>query len=308
VIDPTRNVAVWRWDESSEGFGKTGPNINPDGDTTNFVFDLRFPGQRFDSASGLNYNYMRDYDPSTGRYTQSDPIGLLGGINTYAYAGSMPTGAIDPMGLAHGYFDWGDLVFGVPVAAAEMLNFDPSLPQGLVDFVAGWGDTLSFGITRGVRSLLGDGSVNYCSGWYAGGEAAGVLHSLIFGGAHLGRNAMMQMGRRGNLASRVARGIERIFQDGRTYDRIMKMYSSSMGGLNRAGLNLHHWLIPQRWMGRTGRLDMGLNYMAIGARLNQYMNASTPARIAVEWGFRSSVLGIYGAVPTVVARRMEWSP
>lgn len=60
---------------------------------------LRFPGQRFDSASGLNYNMRRDYEAGTGRYTQSDPIGLHGGISTYGYAAQQPLMAIDPSGL-----------------------------------------------------------------------------------------------------------------------------------------------------------------------------------------------------------------
>lgn len=99
IVDPTRSLAIWRWDENSEAFGNTSPNTDPDADGTNLVFDLRFPGQRYDQASGLYYNYYRDYDPATGRYVQSDPIGLTGGISTYGYAGGMPTEAIDPSGL-----------------------------------------------------------------------------------------------------------------------------------------------------------------------------------------------------------------
>lgn len=48
--------------------------------------------------SGLHYNRHRYYDPGTGQFTQQDPIGLLGGINSYQY-GPNPTGWIDPTGL-----------------------------------------------------------------------------------------------------------------------------------------------------------------------------------------------------------------
>ncbi|ROU08958.1 RHS repeat-associated core domain-containing protein [Lysobacter enzymogenes] len=102
VIDPARNVAVWTWDAKSEMFGNSPPNQDPDLDGTALVFNMRLPGQRYDAASGLLYNYFRDYDPSTGRYIQSDPIGLAGGSNTYLYAGGSPGNLADMFGLATG--------------------------------------------------------------------------------------------------------------------------------------------------------------------------------------------------------------
>jgi RHS repeat-associated protein len=100
VIDPVRNVAVWRWDLAGEAFGDSAPEEDVDADGIAFVLDMRFPGQRYDAATGMNYNYFRDYDPGTGRYVQSDPIGLLGGPNTYAYANVDPLVFFDFFGLA----------------------------------------------------------------------------------------------------------------------------------------------------------------------------------------------------------------
>jgi RHS repeat-associated protein len=99
VADAT-GTTVWRWDQQ-EPYGNNVPDENPSGLGT-FEFPMRFPGQYFDKETNLAYNWMRDYSPGDGRYIQSDPIGLRGGLNTYAYVESRPLLLIDPDGLQAG--------------------------------------------------------------------------------------------------------------------------------------------------------------------------------------------------------------
>ena len=100
VIQPGATTAsdttVWQWDyfASNSTFGENAPSVQT------ITFNLRFPGQYYDSETGLNYNYARDYDPATGRYVESDPIGLHGDISTYAYVMDSPLNSDDALGLA----------------------------------------------------------------------------------------------------------------------------------------------------------------------------------------------------------------
>jgi RHS repeat-associated protein len=91
LTDRNQNV-VWRAHSTPFGAATTNGKV---------TFNLRFPGQYYDRETGFRYNYFRYYDPETGRYITSDPIGLRGGLNTYVYVGNNPLTRIDRTGL-----DW----------------------------------------------------------------------------------------------------------------------------------------------------------------------------------------------------------
>ena len=94
-------------------------DYSPFGEATitlsNATLNLRMPGQYEDSETGTHYNYRRNYDPATGRYTTSDPIGLRGGKNTYVYAEANPIRFVDPLGLE------AELTIGVAVGVGTRL-------------------------------------------------------------------------------------------------------------------------------------------------------------------------------------------
>ncbi len=97
VTRPGDHAMLWRWD-NADPFGANAANENPAG-LGAFSYNLRFPGQYYDAETGTHYNYFRDYDPTIGRYVQSDPIGLGGGLNTYGYVFQQPLRLVDRLGL-----------------------------------------------------------------------------------------------------------------------------------------------------------------------------------------------------------------
>jgi len=127
LMTDASQAVVWKVDY--DPFGEA--TITTEAVTNN----LRFPGQYFDAETGLHYNYFRDYDPTLGRYIESDPIGLAGGVNTYAYVGSNPVTRIDPLGL----HDLGPIIGGTienildwidpPPPAANDDDFEKLLPS-----------------------------------------------------------------------------------------------------------------------------------------------------------------------------------
>ncbi|WP_342585666.1 RHS repeat-associated core domain-containing protein, partial [Stenotrophomonas maltophilia] len=135
VVDPARDVVVWSWDLKGEAFGATAPNEDPDQDGTLFEFAMRFPGQRYDAESGLHYNVQRDYDPASGRFVTSDPLGLQGGISTYGYVKGNPLTSVDPDGmLAIPLLPPPPVVTGAPGAVGAYNGGDLSNPNGNWDF------------------------------------------------------------------------------------------------------------------------------------------------------------------------------
>jgi len=93
LADENANI-VWSWESEPFGESKAVGSVE---------FDLRFAGQYFDNETSTHYNINRDYNPKTGRYIESDPIGFDGGVNSYGYVAGNPMGAVDEMGLDYGY-------------------------------------------------------------------------------------------------------------------------------------------------------------------------------------------------------------
>ncbi|MBI4689534.1 MAG: DUF2778 domain-containing protein [Nitrospirae bacterium] len=86
------------WESELQPFGE---RYSVKGNITN---NLGFTGQFYDTETGTNYNYFRDYNPITGRYIERDPIGSAGGINSYIYANN-PVNWIDRWGLYECTYD-----------------------------------------------------------------------------------------------------------------------------------------------------------------------------------------------------------
>lgn len=125
---------MWRWDQT-EPYGDSAPNEDPDGDSVSFSFPIRFPGQYADAETGQNYNYQRDcYDPGSGRYCQSDPIGLTGGsLTPYAYVYSSPLLISDPTGeFGVPGLVVGAIIGGGAYAVGQVLSGQPITTSGLL--------------------------------------------------------------------------------------------------------------------------------------------------------------------------------
>jgi RHS repeat-associated protein len=141
---------------------------------TTAVNPLRFPGQQHDANTGLHYNYFRDYDPATGRYLETDPIGLAGGTNLYVYVGGNPVNAVDSTGEI-----W-NLIIGGGIGGAVDLGVQLYRNGGKWRCVK-WGDVgksalegAAFATLGPTGSLLGRGGARAARYGYS--ETAGLLN------------------------------------------------------------------------------------------------------------------------------------
>ena len=153
VTDASQNVI---WHAKNYPFGSTVT-------LANISLNLGFPGQYYDAETWLWNNGYRDYNSGFGRYIESDPAGLSGGINTYAYVGNNPLNSTDPLGLradtdlcagmsAHGCMQMGQ--FGPDyvtynVTVPSIFEFGGTITRGGTVFHHGG---LTFGSPKSIAS------------------------------------------------------------------------------------------------------------------------------------------------------------
>jgi len=148
AVTNSAGTTIWQWAYQGNPFGEQQPTSS-----TGYVLNLRYPGQYFDAETGTNYNLNRTYEAATGRYLQSDPIGLNGGVSTYAYVSNNPLSFSDLLGLAQ------QLSYSTFSGGAFSPNWRIHWQLSEPSQAGGW-------IVQTVTGLLPDGStITYSEAW-----------------------------------------------------------------------------------------------------------------------------------------------
>jgi RHS repeat-associated protein len=253
-----------------------------------FAWVYLHQGGRFDTTSGLYYFRNRDYSPTLGRWTSLDPLRYeAGDVNLYRALGNSPINTVDPTGLD--FWDW---LANDVIGTDNVRSWDSVLghhrtgwfAQGS-NFFAGWGDTLSFGLTSYARQGLGyDDVVDYDSGAYFGGQVVGTVHGI----AMMGANGYANVGAQWRATGSFWRGMGRYFYDSRSWSTVSRDWTRWWGASRRVGPHLHHAIFPQRWTWiPQGLRNAGFNYMPMSRWLNSgVLNMFPRLGRPFEWVWR----------------------
>jgi RHS repeat-associated protein len=180
VVANSAGTVIWQWAYQGNSFGETTPTSSG-----SYALNLRYPGQYFDSETGLNYNSNRDYDPSTGRYIESDPKGLAGGLNTYAYVGNNPLAVVDPLGLCPTCTELQQAAADLAGALEQLSQTSDlfALGSGLGTALAGAGEGVTFGADTPVTITFGSATAFFTTTSFVTGGAAATLKAFASGDA-----------------------------------------------------------------------------------------------------------------------------
>ncbi len=163
-----------------------------------------------DGASGpTHYNYFRSYQPTQGRYTQADPIGLSGGLNRYQYAESNPLMYTDPEGLQVPG-TWQTIFRGVPPLIPTSPGVDISSPSSdcVKDYLKNYyGNFVSNTLVPGFSAIsYVPGSGYATNAWTTTGISGGAKGVVAVGVPAFGYYSMYAPGGNYNLGVNLVNG------------------------------------------------------------------------------------------------------